>query len=266
VGLFKFVPILLTLVVKYVNPWMIPMKTRVIPKGFKISKEPFGNTWIEYRPAEVSGPARFFIIWTVFVSIACIGSTYEFYSQFNSMASFVSHLMGISFLGWFVLGIVVILMMVLPAVALFWFLIGKSSFELSSSGLSIQKSLLFWHRTRFVPREEMLRFTQVIDGGSDDDSFLTWGLVLNAKQDVNVQRKQHTALSSWSGMSDNLEYLSVADPSVDKNDLPGTTLSRLISEQEINLIARESIDKSDWLGMVLSEWYHLRFVPSRERE
>jgi hypothetical protein len=242
------------------------MKTLVIPKGFKVSKEPFGNTWIEYRPAEVSGPARFFIIWTVFVSIACIGSTYEFYSQFNSMAFFVRRLMSISLLGWLVLGIVAIIMLVLPAVAMCWFLFGKSRFGLSSSGLSIQKSLLFWHRTRFVPRDEMLRFTQVKDGGSDDDSFLTWGLVLNAKQDMNVQRKQRTAMSIWSGMSDNLEYLSALDPSVDKSDLPGTALSRLISEQEINLIARESIDKSDWLGMVLSEWYDLRFVPSRERE
>jgi hypothetical protein len=247
------------------------MKTRGIPKGFKVSKEPFGSTWIEYRPGEVSGPARFFIIWVVFVTIACIGSTFEYYSQFNSMASFVRRLMSITLLGWLVLGIVAILMMVLPAAAMCWFLFGKSRFGLSRNGLSIQKILFLWHRTRFVPREEMLRFTQVKDGGRgendwpEDDSFPTWGLILNAKQDEKMQRKQLSAKKFWSKMSDNFEYLSARE-SVDQDDLPGTALSRLFTEQKINLLAREPIDKSDWLGLFLSEWYELKFVPSRQRE
>ena len=245
---------------------MLLMKTGVIPKGFKVSHEPCGSTWIEYRPAEVSGPARFFMIWTIFVSMACIGSTYEFYSQFNSMAAFVRRLMSISWLGWLVLAIITILMMVLPAVALGWFLFGKSRFGLSRNGLSIQKCLFFGHRTRYVPRTEMLRFTQVKDGGFDEDSFLTWGLILNAKQDINVQRKQHAAMSSWSGLTDNLEYLSSVGGAIDESDLPGTGFSRMISEQKINLLTRESIAKSDWLGQVLSEWYDLRFIPSPERE
>ena len=72
-------------------------------------------------------------------------------------------------------------------------------------------------------------------------------------------------MNSWLGKLDKLDN-QLAKQSVDESDLPGKALSRLITEQEINLLAREPIDKSDWLGMVLSEWYDLTFVPSRERE
>jgi hypothetical protein len=257
---------------KHTDRWTLPVKTHAIPKGFRVTDGPAGSAWIEYRPSEVSGPAWFFIIWVVLVSIGFVGSTYEFYSKFNSPASFVRHLTSISWLGWLVAMITTMLMLGLPAIALSWFLFGKSRFRLSENGLSVQKRLFFWHHTRFVPRDAMLRFTQVKDGGprgkihwSDDDSFPTWGLILNAKQDMNVQGRQLVDQSSWSGVIAELDIL-LARQSVDKSDLPGTVLSRWATEQDINLLAKETIDKSDWLGMVLSEWYNLTFVPSRERE
>jgi hypothetical protein len=248
------------------------VKTRAIPKGFRVTDGPAGSVWIEYRPSKVSGPAWFFIIWVVLVSVGVVGSTYEFYSQFDSPASFVRHLTSISWLGWLIVMITAMLMLGLPAVALSWFLFGKSRFRLSENGLSVQKRLFFGHRTRFVPRDAMLRFTQVKDGGSrgkirwsDDDSFPTWGLILNAKQDTNVQNRQLIDQSSWTGMIAELDEW-LARQSVDRSDLLGTVLSRWATEQDINLLAREPIDKSDWLGTVLSEWYNLAFVPSCERE
>jgi len=226
------------------------VNTHTIPRGFRVTDEPAGSAWIEYRPSDVSGPARFFIIWVVLVSIGFVGSIYELSGKFNSPASFVRYLMGVSWLGWLVAMIATMIMLGLPAIALFWFLFGKSRFGLSRNGLSIQQQLFFWHRTRFVPRDAMLRLTQVKDGGSrgkihgsDDDSFPTWGLILNAKQDANVQVRQL----------------------VDKSNGLGMVLSELTAELD-RMSAKQSVDKSDWLGMALSEWYNLTFVPSRERE
>ncbi len=262
---------------QHTDRWTLPVNTRAIPKGFRVTDDPAGSAWIEYRPSDVSGPARFLIIWVVLVSMGFIGSTYEFYSRFNSPASFVRHLTSVSWLVWLAVMIIAIIVLGLPVIALSWFLFGKSRFGLSRNGLSIQQQLFFWHRTRFVPRDAMLRFTQVKDGGSrgkirgdDDDSFPTWGLILNAKQDANVQVRQLLDKSSGLGMVLSELYAELdrmsAKQSVDKSDWPGTVLSRLTTEQDINLLAREPIAKSDWLGMALSERYGLDFVPSRERE
>ncbi len=193
-----------------------------VPKGFRVRREPTGEIWIDYHPPGVGGPARFFILWFVFTSVGCIGSVYDIYGRYDDLALFARYLMRVPWLGWLVVTIVAVIMMVLPAIVLMWFLFGRNCFGLSEDGLWIQKRLFFWQRIKFVPLEDMQNVRQVKDGGQVvagqvEDSFSTWGL-------------------------------------------------KIYAEKETNLLWRQPIEMSDWLGGVLSNWYDIPFVPSDERE
>lgn len=114
-----------------------------------------------------------------------------------------------------------------------WHIFGITYFQASHNSLIIVKQLFTMRLRISIPSPAIQYFNQMKDGGEGMDSFLSWGLEIITNQRIY---ERSISLPSWfPGLSDREMYRTVM------------------------LLDKQSIDKSDWLGRVLADFYDVNY-------
>jgi hypothetical protein len=131
---------------------------------------------------------------------------------------------------WFVFGF---LLLSVPTFFALWHIFGMTHFQVSHESLIIVKQLFIIRVKKNIPSPAIRYFNQIKDGGEGMDSFPSWGLEIITNQRIY---ERSISLPSWlPELSDRQIYKTVM------------------------LLDRQSIDKSDWLGRVLADFYEVDY-------
>ncbi|MBN3877292.1 hypothetical protein [Nostoc sp. JL23] len=122
----------------------------------------------------------------------------------------------------------------------FWITFGVTDFLAADDSFIVIKKLFWMSKQQEVTRMNIQYFQQVKDGGEGEDSFPSWGLELVTNQKIY---DGNISLPSW---------------------IPESTINQIIYTK-IVLLDKQSIQKSDWLGSVLADFYKVEFCASEKR-
>lgn len=157
-----------------------------VPKGFSVAREGEQVLHITYRHTGMGCMILFLVVWLSGWTVACAAIVRELLGKPGQPQGYV---FAIPFLAG----------EVFVAVILLWFFFGRTHFLLSPEGLVVTKQLFVWSKTRVFLMDEIKGFSQVKDGGEGDDSFPSWGLVVNVGKSVKILSRQEPKKSLWLG-------------------------------------------------------------------
>lgn len=123
-----------------------------------------------------------------------------------------------------------------PTFFALWHTFGITDFQASHESLIIVKQLFGIHLKKNILNTAIRYFNQIKDGGEGMDSFPSWGLEIITNQRIY---ERSISFPSW--------------------------LPQLLDRQiykTVMLLDRQSIDKSDWLGRVLADFYKVDYRSS----
>ena len=159
------------------------------PKGFTLEYAVNGYPVIRYRTTGMTGLKVFYVIWLTFWTLGC--------------AVFTIHALtapgGIE---------VVILLIMIPFWAAEFIVIGSffwnfrsiMSFEFSDEVLIVSRRCLKYIKKREIFKSKIVNIRQVKDGGeSTEDTFDSWGIVIEADKKYKVLHCQPIQKSEWLG-------------------------------------------------------------------
>ena len=134
--------------------------------------------------------------------------------------------------------------LLLGAITVFalWFTFGITEFKASRESLVVSKKLFGMSKKNRIPTINIQYFYQIKDGGEDMDSFPSWGLEVVTNHKIH---ERTISFPSWIQADEN-------------------TINRLIYKT-IVLLSKQPIDKSDWLGRVLADFYKVEFRMTEKR-
>jgi hypothetical protein len=120
-----------------------------------------------------------------------------------------------------------------PTFFALWHIFGITCFQASHESLIIIKQLFVIHLKINIPSTAIRYFSQIKDGGEGEDSFPSWGLEVILNHGIY---ERNISLTSW---------------------LPELSDRRIC--KTVMLLDRQSIDKSNWLGKVLADFYEVDY-------
>ncbi len=73
---------------------------------------------------------------------------------------------------------------------------GRTYFILEEKKLKVTHHLFGWSKSHVFPLNEISGFNRIKDGG-EEDTFPSWGLIVNAKKSIKVLSRQEPEKSIW---------------------------------------------------------------------
>jgi hypothetical protein len=120
-----------------------------------------------------------------------------------------------------------------------WDRFAAHSFLFEADRFVFQRRLL-WYADGWVFGHGVIEaVTQVKDGGEDEDSFPSWGLVVEAPSAEKLQPERVPAIERW--------------------------VRRHSPSSVVPILSREAIGKSDWLGPIVAHWAGVPFERAKVR-
>lgn len=163
------------------------MKTTAakVPKGFDLLDNQTDLFVISYKATGMIGAKIFLMVWLTFWTFGCvmIGS-----------GIFTEHEIGLVLFAipFFAAEVAVIGI-------LLWMFFGKTYFHFRDSSLMTRRVLFFWKREKHILQSDIEVVRQIKDGGEGEDSFPSWGLVMEGERNIKILSKQEIEKSSWLG-------------------------------------------------------------------
>ena len=162
-----------------------------VPKGFEILTESDPDCLtILHRRTGMRTMNIFLVGWVTAWTVFCIVFTCEYISGIVSASSDRPPLLlvGIFWVADFFVGY----WMIYCLFAIRLYLLGPHE-------LVLVTKVLYFRNERIIPLSSIRYFSQVKDGGEDEDSFPSWGLVLEAYQKITLLYRQDYEKSHWLG-------------------------------------------------------------------
>lgn len=159
------------------------------PKGFSVSKTFDWDTVIEYRPKGMFALRIFFAVFILIWTIGCIfliDRTIHGGKEWNnSEFNFIKNLF------WF--GEVFIIFQCI-------YIFNKvTRIVLYSDSISVSHTLFGIGFSRKIDKSSIKSVAQIKDGGGGDDSFPSWGLIVEGRRNLRVLSRQEYEKSEWLG-------------------------------------------------------------------
>ena len=85
------------------------------------------------------------------------------------------------------------------ACLLAYLLFTRKTFTFEATRLTIESDTLGYKRYKVIPRESIAQVVQVKDGGTDDDSFPSWGIRVEAEGRTSLLFRQPYDKTAWFG-------------------------------------------------------------------
>lgn len=158
------------------------------PKGFEFAESESGNPSIQYRTRGSWGVGIFFIVWLMIWTPGCLLLTYRAFTA-PPLENVFFYLFMIPF--W--IGEYLAIKFVL------WHFFSVTTFEVEEDCLKVSRRLFRFKKERAFPIAQIEAIQQVKDGGDGEDSFPTWGLVVEGEKDVAILSRQPIEKSEWLG-------------------------------------------------------------------
>lgn len=121
----------------------------------------------------------------------------------------------------------------------FWITFGVTDFLAADDSFIVIKKLFWMSKQQEVTRMNIQYFQQV--EVEHEGASVSWGLELVTNQKIH---DGNISLPSW---------------------IPESIINQIIYKK-IVLLGQQSIEKSDWLGCVLADFYKVEFRPSQKRQ
>jgi len=159
------------------------------PKGFNLEYTVNGYPLIKYRTTGMTDLKIFFAIWLTIWTFACVIFTIRAFMAPEGID-------------------VVLLLILIPFWAAEFFAIGGviwhfgsiMSFEFGDGKLTVSRNCLNYKRKREVFKSNIIKVRQVKDGGeSGEESFDSWGIVIEADKKYKILHCQPIDKSEWLG-------------------------------------------------------------------
>ena len=158
------------------------------PKGFNLEYTVNGYPLIKYRTTGMTGLKIFFAIWLTIWTFGCVFFTIYAFTAPG--------------------GDVVLLLILIPFWAAEFFVIGGviwnfgsiMSFEFGDEKLIVSRNCLKYKKKREIFKSKIVKIRQVKDGGeSGEESFDSWGIVIEADKKYKILHCQPIEKSEWLG-------------------------------------------------------------------
>jgi hypothetical protein len=157
------------------------------PKGFLVTASRDAHPAITYRTAGLVGIAVFFAVWLTGWTAACVFATYALITgrgHFAINGGLVTSGLWLSDLG------------VLAHVL--WFFFSETTVTFYPDRLLVERRLARYCRRDETTRQSIRAVRQVQDGGRQD-SFPTWGLLVDSDGETQLLSRQLAEKSAWLG-------------------------------------------------------------------
>lgn len=178
------------------------------PDGFKLEYTEKGFPVVKYRTKGMTGAMIFFAIWLSLWTFSCIFFTNQAFSAPGGIkVGLLVFMMPFWAIEFFTIGYVI------------WYFASIMSFEFQSEKLIVARTCLLYKKQRDLLKNEIRKIRQVKDGGEGDDSFDSWGIIVEADKKYKIFYRQQAEKSEWVGRTigkwSQKEYIPWKDESKD---------------------------------------------------
>jgi len=168
--------------------YMMLYNISIPPDGFKIEYSDKGHPVIKYRTKGMTGIMTFFIIWLSFWTSACVFFTiHAFIAPGGIKVGLLLFLIPFWAAEFIVIGYVI------------WYFGSIVSFEFHPEKLIVSRNCLAYKKQRELLKNQIIRIRQVKDGGEGEDSFDSWGIIVEADKKYKILYRQQAEKSEWVG-------------------------------------------------------------------
>lgn len=158
------------------------------PKGFLVTASRDGYPALEYRTKGMIGIAVFFFFWLAIWTPGCVLMTQQAFFGKNS-PEYLLMLFSLPF--WAAeIGVIAYVL---------WLFFSVTAFTFYPDRLLVERTLYKYQRRREIPRSAIKIVRQIKDGGEGEDSFPSWGLVVEGATDLKLLSRQKIEKSAWLG-------------------------------------------------------------------
>jgi hypothetical protein len=158
------------------------------PDGFNLDYTDKGHPLIRYRTKGMTGPMIFFIIWLSFWTFACVLFTNQALTAPGGIkVGLLLFMIPFWAAEFFVIGYVI------------WYFGSIISFEFQPDKLIVSRRCLMYRKQRELFKNQITNIRQVKDGGQGEDSFDSWGIIVEADKKYKILYRQQAEKSEWVG-------------------------------------------------------------------
>ncbi|MBN1998587.1 hypothetical protein JW935_13595 [candidate division KSB1 bacterium] len=166
------------------------LKIEEPPKGFTVSKKDNDTLRIVHTRTGMGCMNTFLSVWLGIWTIFCIWLLYDFFTG-GSVEGEPPPSPWLVVIFWF--------FEFLVAGLLIFLFFCKKQFLFSAEELVMETQILGLRNRQIIPRQTITHITQIKDGGEDDDSFPSWGLLVEGPKPGRLIYRQPPEVSSWLG-------------------------------------------------------------------
>jgi len=158
------------------------------PDGFRLEYSEIGHPLIKYRTKGMTRVMIFFIIWLSFWTSACVFFTKQAFTAPDGIkVGLLLFMVPFWAAEFFTIGYVI------------WYFGSVMGFELQPEKLIVSRNCLMYRKQRELLKNQISKIRQVKDGGEGEDSFDSWGIIVEADKKYKVLYRQQAEKSEWVG-------------------------------------------------------------------
>ncbi len=158
------------------------------PDGFRLEYSEIGNPLLKYRTKGMKQVMIFFIIWLSIWTSACVFFTNHALTAPGGIKVGLLLFMVPFWAAEFItIGYVI------------WYFGSVISYEFQPEKLIVSRNCFMYRKQRELLKNQISKIKQVKDGGEGEDTFDSWGIIVEADKKYKILYRQQAEKSEWVG-------------------------------------------------------------------